>query len=173
MKLFLSIAVVLAILAGLAFAFAPEREIVTEVRIDAPPERVWSVLTDGAAYGSWNPFIVSMKGKIAKGETIENIMEPQKGKQMTFLPKVLVAEPGRELRWLGRVLMPRIFDGEHYILLTEQDGGTRLVHGEKFRGIGLWFIDAEQFRPNFEAMNAALKRSVESREPDSIEGRTE
>jgi hypothetical protein len=39
--------------------------------------------------------------------------------------------------------------------------GTRLRHGERFRGIAFWFMSPEQFRPDFEAMNAALKARVE------------
>ncbi|MCO5081385.1 MAG: SRPBCC domain-containing protein [Rhizobiaceae bacterium] len=161
MNTLLSITAVAAALAT-AFTLAPEREITTEVVIDADPGRVWSVLTDGAAYGSWNPFIVSMKGEVAQGAVLENTMEPQKGKQMTFRPRVLAADENKEFRWLGRFLLPRIFDGEHYFLLESHERGTRLVHGERFSGIGLWFIDPEQFRGNFEAMNAALKKQAES-----------
>ena len=32
---------------------------------------------------------------------------------MTFKPRVLNAEPERELRWLGHLLVPGLFDGEH------------------------------------------------------------
>jgi len=162
MNTLLSIAAAAAAFTMTAFALAPEREITTEVVIHAEPARVWSVLTDGAAYGSWNPFIVSMKGEVAKGATLENTMEPHKGKQMTFRPKVVAADENREFRWLGRFLLPRLFDGEHYFLLEPHEGGTRLVHGERFSGVGLWFIDPEQFRGNFEAMNAALKKQAEA-----------
>ena len=81
---------------------------------------------------------------------------------MTFRPTVLRAEPERELRWLGRLLLPRIFDGEHYFVIEDHEGGTRLVHGERFHGVLLWFIDANQFRADFERMNAALKARVEA-----------
>ena len=40
------------------------RRIDTETLIQAPPQRVWSVLTDFAAYSQWNPFIVSITGII-------------------------------------------------------------------------------------------------------------
>jgi hypothetical protein len=32
---------------------------------------------------------------------------------MTFRPTVLNAETNRELRWLGHLLAPGLFDGEH------------------------------------------------------------
>lgn len=153
--------IVIFALLGLAFAFAPREEIVTEIQIDAPPSAVWSVLTDGDAYGDWNPFIVSMRGRITEGATLENTMRPRSGSQMTFRPTVLRADSPEEFRWLGRVYVPRILDGEHYLLLTANEGGTRLVHGELFHGIVLWFMDVEQFKADFERMNEALKNRVE------------
>ena len=158
--LLLSAAAVVAAL-GAAFALAPRNDIRTEVTIAAPPAEVWSVLTDGAAYRDWNPFIVDMKGKTAVGERLENTMQPEGGSSMTFRPTVLVADEGREFRWLGRLFLPRLFDGEHYFLLEETAEGTRLIHGETFRGVLLWAIDTDRFRADFERMNAALKARVE------------
>ena len=161
MKTILLGLVILVLLVAAAWAMAPRREIVTEVEIAAPPERVWSVLTDAAKYPEWNPFIVSMQGDIQPGATLTNEMRPQAGSPMTFRPVVLRAEPDRELRWLGTLGFPRIFDGENYFLLNPSPEGTRLVHGERFRGIALWVIDPEQFRADFEALNAALKARAE------------
>lgn len=155
---------ILLLIAG-AMAFAPDEELVTEIHIAAQPSTVWSVLTDGEQYADWNPFIVSMRGQVVEGATIENTMRPRDGGQMIFQPTVLRAEAERELRWLGRLYLPRVMDGEHYFLLTPSEQGTHLVHGEIFRGVALWFIDVEQFRLDFEAMNEALKNRVESGDP--------
>lgn len=144
-----------------AFVFAPRAEIVTETRIAAPPSRVWALLGNPDSYQDWNPFLVRMEGEMIEGSRLANTMRPSGGGDMTFRPVLLKVTPDRELRWLGRLFVPRIFDGEHYFLLEERDGGTSLVHGERFRGIALWFIDVERFRSDFEAMNAALKRRVE------------
>ena len=54
---------------------------------------------------------------------------------MTFRPTVRVAEPDRELRWLGRVLLPGIFDGEHAFIIEPQASGCRLRHEETFSGL--------------------------------------
>jgi hypothetical protein len=52
---------------------------------------------------------------------------------MSFRPKVLAATPGEELRWLGKLGFHGIADGEHFfILTTNDDGTTRLNHGERF-----------------------------------------
>lgn len=159
--LFAVVSVAAILLAG-AFVLAPRTEIVTEVQIDATPGEVWSLLGNPEGYRDWNPFIVSMEGELAEGATLTNIMKPASGAEMTFRPTVLKAEPEKELRWLGRLVLPRVFDGEHYFILHEHEGGTRLVHGERFQGVLLWFIDTQQFRADFERMNAALKMRAET-----------
>jgi hypothetical protein len=159
----------LSILAGSVAAavvamviFAPRDALETEVHIDASPDQVWSVLADGARYRDWNPFIQSMDGDLAAGSVLTNRMTPSSGQAMTIRPRVMVAEPGQELRWQGRLGLPRIMDAEHYFILTEEGEGTRLIHGERFHGVLMWAFSAEQFRGDFDAMNAALKSRVEA-----------
>jgi hypothetical protein len=141
------------------------RMIATAVDIDAPAGAIWQVLTDFAAYPEWNPFIRRIAGELRVGARLEVTVQPPGRKPMTFRPTVRVAEPGRELRWLGRVLIPGIFDGEHAFIIDERQGGCRLRHEETFRGLlvpafGAMLKDTEQ---SFVAMNAALKRRAESR----------
>jgi hypothetical protein len=141
------------------------RELQTSVEIDATPERVWAVLTDFDSYPDWNPFIRRARGKAEVGAKLENRLEPPGGRAMTFKPTVLVAEPARELRWLGRLLLPRLFDGEHIFRLEPLEGGrTRFVQAERFRGVlvPLFGKTLEQTRRGFEAMNEALRRRAEA-----------
>jgi hypothetical protein len=157
-----TIALVIAAV-GIGFAMAPRAQIVTSTTIDATPAQVWAVLGKPQSYKDWNPFLVRMEGQMIEGARLTNTMRPSgSGKEMTFRPVVLKVVPDKELRWLGRFLLPRIFDGEHYFLLQDREGRTHLTHGEAFRGIGLWFMDVEQLRRDFEAMNAALKLRVEA-----------
>ena len=39
----------------------------SSITIDAPASKIWSILTDGAAYPSWNPTVVKVEGTIAAG----------------------------------------------------------------------------------------------------------
>ena len=108
-------------------------QIETEIDISATQERVWSILTDLSAYPSWNPFIRAIKGSIETGQCLTVSIQPSGGKAMTFRPKVLLAAPNTELRWLGNLLIPGIFDGEHYFKIAQMDSGrVRFTQGERF-----------------------------------------
>ena len=152
--------VIAAASAVAACAALPKQEVVTHITIPAEAEKVWAVLTDGPGYAEWNPFIVAMEGEVKVGERLTNTMQPTGGNAMTFKPELLVVRPEEELRWIGRLLIPGIFDGEHYFLLEEINGQTQLTHGERFSGVGLWAIDVSQFEANFAAMNEALAARV-------------
>jgi hypothetical protein len=99
------------------------RELRREIEIDVPPERVWAVVTDFAAYPEWNPFIRSISGELHEGAKLEVRIEPPGARAMTFKPTVRAVEASRELRWLGRLLLPGIFDGEHTLRIEPLDGG--------------------------------------------------
>lgn len=137
------------------------RTIETEILINAPPHRVWSILSDGGRYTDWNPFIRSLSGPLVMGARLSVVIQPNGGRAMTFRPVVLAAEAERELRWLGRLVFPGLFDGEHVFRLIPEGQGTRLIHAETFRGVLLWVMSVERFRADFTAMNDALKARAE------------
>ncbi len=52
---------------------------------------------------------------------------------MTVRPRILISEPGRELRWRGHLLLPGLFDGEHiFIIEPLVAGGVRIIQREIF-----------------------------------------
>lgn len=142
------------------------RKLVTQVEIDASSEVVWQILTDFDQFIDWNPFIRSIRGEPKKGARLQAQIQPSGGNAMTFRPIVLIAEPERELRWLGRFLFPGVFDGEHcFRIEVLNDRRVRVIHSEVFSGVLvplLWrtFLD-QRTRQGFEAMNRALKNRAE------------
>ena len=136
----------------------------TTETIAAPPERVWQILTDFDAYPEWNPFIIEGSGQAAEGEKLKLRMQPPGGRAMTFKPLVLRASPGEDLRWRGRLLVPGIFDGEHWFRLEPEGDGTRLDHGERFTGILPRFMGKvlKQSEAGFIELNSALKQRAEA-----------
>ena len=144
-----------------------QHEIATASSLPAPPERVWSVLLDFARYPEWNPFIRSIEGSPSEGSVLRVTIQPPDGKAMTFRPIVLRHSVGREFRWKGRLLLPGLFDGEHYFgLAPAADDATRFTHGEQFSGLLVPLFRGTLDRgtkAGFEAMNLALKQRLEKR----------
>ncbi len=140
----------------------------TEIEINASAERVWAILTDFIAYPEWNPFIRHIRGVPEKGAQLEVRIQPSGTKGMTFRPSVLVAEAGREIRWLGRLLLPGIFDGEHrFVIQPLADGKVLFRHSEQFSGVLVPLFLGKRMRATkrgFEEMNLALKTRAEAAE---------
>jgi hypothetical protein len=143
------------------------KDLHSEIEIDAPAERVWHLLTDFASYPQWNPFIHSIRGQPIRGEGLEVRIEPPGGRGMTFKPKVLNAEDNRELRWLGHLLVPGLFDGEHsFTIESLAKNRVRFVQREAFKGLLVPLLFAGSLETNtqrgFEQMNRALKERAEA-----------
>ena len=140
------------------------RVIETSIKIDAPTKVVWDILIDFAQMPDWNPFMRAISGPLQMGGHLAvRIAPPGKG-EMNFKPTVIALRDERELRWLGRFLIPGIFDGEHYFLLVP-DGKdqTKLIQGEKFSGflVGILGGTLSATESGFTAMNEALKVRAE------------
>ena len=142
------------------------KELRTEIVIDASAETVWRVLTDFASFPDWNPFMVRISGPVSEGEKLEVRLQLPGGRGMTFKPQLIKVEPNRELRWLGRLLVPGIADGEHvFELEATGDAQTRLIHREEFRGIlarPFLAMVGQKTELGFQEMNEALKARAET-----------
>jgi hypothetical protein len=163
-KLLTGLAVLGTVLAGYAvYTNVSPYTLQTSIQIQATPQQVWAVLTDTADYPAWNPFIVSSAGPVRVGATLTNVMHDATG-NTTFTPTVLVAEPGRELRWIGRVGPGGIFDGEHTFTITQiRPGVVLFTQREDFTGVAIPFYEHRPHAdtlPMFKAMNDALAQWV-------------
>jgi hypothetical protein len=143
----------------------PSAALETTIDIAAPPALVWEILTDFPGWARWNPFIRQIAGPLTVGARLTARLHPTGGRPMTFRPVVTDHAPGTSFAWQGRLLIPGLFDGLHRFRLAPIPGGTRLHHSEHFNGILLYAVDVARFRPDFEAMNRALKAEVEAKAP--------
>ena len=142
------------------------RRVQSEITIDANPEQVWTILTDFAAYPEWNPFITRISGPLEVGGKLTVRLQPPGGRGITFRPTVQTVEPRRHFGWLGRLLVPGLFDGAHEFLLTSTpDGGTHLLQRETFTGVlvSLFGRTLGQSSTGFDESNQALKTRAELR----------
>ena len=153
-------AVIIALLAGYAaWTNTQPYTLQASVQVSASPQRVWAILTDLRGYRRWNPFIISSSGQVRVGATLTNVMHDATG-NTTFTPTVQVVEPGRELRWIGRVGPGGIFDGQHTFTIKPL-GPDRVLftQREDFTGVAVPFYEGRLHAdtlPQFRAMNAAL-----------------
>ena len=139
-------------------------ELHTEIDIAATPEAVWSILTNFSAYPEWNPFIREVLGAPQAGTKLTVRIQPSGAKAMSFRPTVLMAEHARELRWLGRFILPGVFDGEHRFTLQTLASGVRFTQSERFSGllVPLFRRSLEtDTQRGFVEMNLALKQRAE------------
>jgi hypothetical protein len=141
----------------------PSRTIDTTVDINASRDVVWDVLTDFASYGEWNP-VMRIEGAPEVGTKLVVHLLANGGRGMSFKPKVLAATAGKELRWLGKLGLRGIAAGEHFFILsTNDDGTTRVNHGERYSGavVALTRGSSANGGAAYEAFSQALKRRVE------------
>jgi hypothetical protein len=129
--------------------------------IQASPERIWAILTDGAAYPEWEPNTVRIEGRIAPGEKLTAFSTLSPGR--AFPVKVTEFVPAQRMTWRGG--MPfGLFTGERSFTLTPQDEGTtEFTLREVFTGplLGLLGRALPDLDTAFAQFAASLKRRAE------------
>ena len=143
-----------------------QNEIMTEIIINSPSQKIYEILTNLSDYEKWNPFIIKSEGIVGVGNRIKNTMK-NGDKNIVFKPKILEADGEKKFAWLGSFGMKGIFDGYHYFYLKPIDGNKVLfIHGEKFSGIFARLIlnkIRKQTHRNFIMMNEAIKELAENK----------
>ena len=140
------------------------RELRREIEIDAPPERIRAVVTDFGAYPDWNPFIRRISGELREGARLEVRIEPPGCAHDDVQAHRSLRRGESRAAWLGRLLLPGVFDGEHSLRIEPLDGGrSRFVQSERFSGflVGLFKGTLAKTEAGFEQMNTRLKARAE------------
>lgn len=142
------------------------KQLSSEIMIDSSAKRVWELITDFEGFSRWNPFIRRASGEVRTGARLEVFIQLSGTKGMTFHPKVLKADPNHELRWLGRLYLPWLFDGEHALIIEPSgENSVKFIQREKFTGLLVPFTRSllRDTQRGFEEMNTALKQQAEQR----------
>ncbi len=135
--------------------------------IDAPIERVWSIIADFERYPEWNPFIVRASGEMRIGAKLDVTIHAPGMRPVHFEAKVLDCRPGRLIRWKGSLWVRGLFDGRHSMVVEPLDQTTsRFTTHEEVTGILLPFLGRamKASQQGFEEMSRALKRRAEAME---------
>jgi hypothetical protein len=120
----------------------------TEIEIAATAERIWSVLMDFSGSVRWSPVVPSIAGLPTVGETLSVFIQSHGSGGMRFRPNVLAVERQCEFRRTGKLVIPGLFDGEHFLVLKSQSDARVVFHqGEVFSGVLVPLVKPSLDRP--------------------------
>lgn len=123
-------------------------------KIDADASIIWALLTNASDYARWNSTIVSIDGKIQKGEKIKlkSTLDPSR----TFKLKVKEMISDQKLVW-GDAM------GERTYTLEKSTDGTLFTMTEKIGGLffPLFANKIPSFDESFEQFAGDLKKESE------------
>ena len=141
------------------------REIKTEIQIAAPPEKIWSIITDFNNWKSWNPIVTQVSGSSSLGSELSVTMCGKDGKAaQKYKPKITNFEAPKSFRWRAKMMAEFLFTNDKTIELEKVGSGTRLIHKEFFSGMMvplMWGFLDKGVPPMLKSMNDALKAKAE------------
>jgi hypothetical protein len=128
--------------------------------IQAPPETIWSVLTDASGYADWDSGVVRVEGTIAPQEKIKVVSEANP--KRAFPVKVTEFAPGERMVWSGGMPLG-LFKGVRTFRLQPEDGATRFTMREEYSGpmLPLIWRSMPDLGPSFEQFAGGLKARAE------------
>jgi uncharacterized protein YndB with AHSA1/START domain len=130
--------------------------------IAAPPDRIWSILTDGAGWSTWDSGVDAVEGRIAPGETITIRSKAAPGR--AFPVKVTTFEPGSKLVFSGGMPLGLFKGVRTYTLSPRGDGTTGFHMREEYSGplLGMMWRNMPNLQPSFDTFVRGLKARAES-----------
>jgi hypothetical protein len=141
-----------------------KKQIHTEIIIYSTRQKVWEHLTKFESYPCWNPFLISIEGKLHSGSTIMCTLKNE-SKKIIFKPTILDVHPNRSFSWTGKLFFKGLFDGFHYFKIEEVgENRVKFIQGESFSGLLSSLILSKigkKTEDGFKEMNFALKQLVE------------
>lgn len=136
------------------------KEFKATITIDAPPEKVWEVLTDGASWPEWDPYCERIEGTIALGEKIKAFSKLSPGRAFPVKVSELVAN--KRMTWSGGMPLG-LFKGVRTFTLTPAGEATEFTMHEVFSGPMLFLIGrsipdmTEPFQKHAEGLKARVE----------------
>ena len=131
-------------------------------RVDAPASTVWSVVTDLAAYGAWNAFVVACSSTLAVGDPIDMRVKIFGEFAQSQRETVFEHEPGVRLCYgLAPGPTGAIASRRSHEVRAVSDGACEYVSHFELRGWASPLVALSmggRLRGGFESMTAALCR---------------
>ena len=131
--------------------------------INASPEAIWAILTDGPGYTSWDSGVERVTGRIAPGEKITVVSKANPGRSFPVTVSEFV--PGQRMVWSGGMPMG-LFKGVRTVTLTPAgNNATRFSRREEYTGPLLPMIwrSMPDLGPSFQQFASGLKARAEGK----------
>ena len=128
--------------------------------IQARPEAIWAVLTDGPGYADWDSGVVPVEGRIAPREKIKVVSEANP--KRAFPVTVTELSPGERMVWSGGMPLG-LFRGVRTFTLTPEGGATRFAMREEYTGpmLPLVWRSMPDLQPSVEQFAHGLRQRAE------------
>lgn len=112
----------------------PRNPVRAEIEIDAPIERVWQILTDFDAYGSWNPFTPRVETSLRVGDPI-HLYARLRGERPMHRVETVTRNQPYTLGWEMKLGARFLLHAERIQTLTPIDAHrTHYLSEDGFRG---------------------------------------
>ena len=137
-----------------------EKSYEAKILINAPKEKIWAILTDGAAYPTWNKNVNKIDGTIAAGEKLKiwTKLVPNKG----FPAQVSEWKPADRMVWSFSAPLG-MFKGARSFTLEQKGDAVEFHTKETFSGwmAGPIIKKMPDLQPSFDEWAASLKAAAE------------
>lgn len=139
------------------------KEYVSSVLINAPPERVWAALVDGAAYKDWNPEIIAVEGQMKNGERIAVQVRLGSGATRKMSMRITAFDAPRRMEWTGGLPFGLFVGRRTFSVAPNGEGSEFRLHltmsgplsGPIIRSVG-------NRQPELDSFSTALKARSEA-----------
>lgn len=129
--------------------------------IAATPERVWTVLTDGSGWTTWDSGVERLDGEIAPGGKVKVTSSANPGR--AFPVKVTEFTPPRSMTWTGGMPLGLFRGVRTFTLTPDGQDATRFTMREEYTGplLPLIWRTMPDLGPSFEQFATGLRQRVE------------
>ena len=155
-----TIIIAILIVAIIILYFTGKKSVHHEIMIQAKPEKVWQVITTTDQYNEWNPTMLVLEGKLEEGNKVKYRFTQDENNQSEIPATVKKIVPHQLLNQYGGI--PLILSYNHTYSLQEENGVTKVIIHEDYRGIGVNFWNPKPVQDAYARLNQALKKRVES-----------
>ncbi len=130
-----------------------------EIIIDVTSDQVWEVLINMEKYPEWNPVMQLLEGEVKEGNKVKYQFTQDENNISEIRATVKQVIPNKLLNQKGGV--PLVLTFNHKYILEPNEGQTKLMIHEDYRGIGVNFWNPKPVEQAYKRLNKALKLRTE------------